>query len=476
MTKSHDLPIEHWDATTMNQAIRTKEISVSEMVEDRIERISRFEDLNALVHCASRESLAQESELIQARVNLNDDSALLGVPITVKDVIAVAGMPLTAGSRILKGNKSKIDAQVVRRLREAGVLILGKTNCPEFAFGIGTTNDLFGSTINPLGQHLSPGGSSGGEAVSVATGMSLLGVGTDFGGSIRWPAQCTGVLGLRPTPGRLSSMGQLVGMDKEGLDGLAQLDVNSLQGSLQVPGFIARSVADLQRALSVCEEDTLPNDHLNGYEFELSSVAIGWSEGANIGPIGTDVRAMMGDLARVLSQDGLNTKYVGDAFQGAREAFDELRSYDEMSAIRSLAHERLDELSRNTRELLRTQPRSREKFERVKAEAAKRRSMGLEQLNSTPLFLLPVAGCAATSHDEVGDIDGKKVTGFALMAHCRAISLIGVPVVSIPVTTTTTGLPLSVQVIAPPFSEHLAFALARRIEVLTGGWQPIKNL
>ncbi len=481
MKLTYEKSIEYWDASTTNSALRDRIISVDEVLEHSTKRAEQFQHLNALVAQPTQNELSAVSSEVQRRLDAGDTSRLLGVPTTVKDVIAVAGMGLSAGSRLLKDNRSAIDAGVVLKLREAGVMFVGKTNCPEFAFGISTSNDLYGTTLSPWGQNLSPGGSSGGDAVSVAVGISLVGVGTDFGGSIRWPAQCTGILGLRPTPGLISGVGQLVGTARQGIDGASQLAADSFQAAIQVPGFLARSVNDLENVVSAARQATagtrsLSKTSTDTLDTDLSAVTIGWSDGSNIGVVGDDVKAMMLELSKTLTDDGLNLKYFGDAFAGAREAFDDLRGYEQLYDLRELAHGRESELSRASYALLTKPPRSRDGYVLAKETYLHQREVGREQLRVTPLFLLPVAGCGAIGHDETACINGITVAGFELMAHCRAISLLGVPVVSIPVAKTANGLPLSVQIVAPPFREDLALALARRIESLSGGWQPISGL
>ena len=163
--------------------------------------------------------------------------------------------------------------------------------------------------------------------------------------------------------------------------------------------------------------------------------------------------------------------YVPDAFAGARQAFDELRSYEDLADLRRLAQGREEELTAVARALIDSWRPPRQSFADATRKAQQASSRGLGQLDATPLFLLPVAGCAAVGFDEKATIDGVSYRGFELMAHCRAISLLAAPVVSIPVARTRSGLPLSVQVVAPPFQEHLALAMAKRIESLGGGWQ-----
>lgn len=192
-------------ATDIAQAVRGRHataVAVLEAFADRLMRTNAA--LNAVI--ASRlEDARLEAIAVDERLQAGRPvGPLAGVPFTVKDVLATADLPTTCGSKVLAEHRTAGDATVVSRLRRAGAILVGKTNCPEFAFGVDTVNDLHGRTRNPLGN-FTPGGSSGGEAAAVAAGMSALGLGTDFGGSVRWPAQCTGIVGLRPTIGALGS-------------------------------------------------------------------------------------------------------------------------------------------------------------------------------------------------------------------------------------------------------------------------------
>ncbi len=471
------------DATAINKSLLSRDISIREVIEGHKSALKVAEEFNAITYHKGDDQLAVDADDIQRRLNDGDSSPLLGIPISVKDVIAVANMPLTGGSLLIASNVATKDAPVVQSAIEAGGFVVAKTNCPEFAFGITTSNLLYGTTLSPLDPLLSPGGSSGGEAVSVAIGVSFVGVGTDFGGSLRWPSQCLGLTSLRPTPQALPSLGQIPGVGRSPFDGDAQYDVTSLQYKLQVPGFIARSVADLKSAFATT---CLPRSGAKGSSatdrvmeseksrsklvLELNEVGIGWSDGNAISVVDDDISTAIEQIVKELEVTGFKTKYHGDAFVGAREAFDELRSFDDLLAIRKLADGRFGDLSPSLQKIISNPIRSRDGFELASSNGDLIRRNALVGFEKTPLFILPVAGAPSVGHDEVAIINSRKVEGFHLMAHCRAISLLGCPVVTVPIAKNRQGLPFGIQIIAPPFREDLALELARVIESIAGGW------
>src|SRR5262245_4223317 len=152
---------------------------------------------------ARHDAEAADRELASGR----DRGRLHGVPIAVKDIVDIAGIPTTAASRVREGHVARADAPVIGALRAAGAVFIGKTNLDEFAFGTTSENSAFGAVRHPLDPSRSPGGSSGGSAVAVATGMALATLGTDTGGSIRIPAALCGIVGLKPSLGEVSTDG-----------------------------------------------------------------------------------------------------------------------------------------------------------------------------------------------------------------------------------------------------------------------------
>lgn len=218
------------DAIALASLLASRKVSAIEIVRASLERIQRSNSqLNAIVALDEHGAITAAERSEQRQMNGSRLGVLDGVPITVKDNLFVRGLPATWGSRLFEGYEPTVDDLVVDRLRAAGAIIIGKTNTPEFALDNETTNLVFGTTVNPWDVRLTPGGSSGGAAVSVAAGMVPLALGTDSGGSIRQPAGFTGVLGLKPSVGRIARA----------------YGFPALVADFQVIGLLARTVADL---------------------------------------------------------------------------------------------------------------------------------------------------------------------------------------------------------------------------------------
>ncbi|HEX8002137.1 MAG TPA: Asp-tRNA(Asn)/Glu-tRNA(Gln) amidotransferase subunit GatA [Mycobacteriales bacterium] len=195
-------------AAALASLVASGEASAVEVARAHLDRIAAVDDkLHAFLHVDTDGAIAAAERVDAARAAGEPLSPLAGVPLALKDVFCTEGVPTTCGSKILEGWRPPYDATVTRRLKEAGVVILGKTNMDEFAMGSSTENSAFGPTRNPWDLDRVPGGSGGGSSAAVASFMAPLGIGTDTGGSIRQPAAVTGTVGAKPTYGGVSRYG-----------------------------------------------------------------------------------------------------------------------------------------------------------------------------------------------------------------------------------------------------------------------------
>ena len=227
-------------ATELADLIRKKEVSSKEVVEAHFKRISEVNPYLNAITLTLEESALEAAERADNASEADRKKPFHGVPFTIKENIDFKGTPTTQGVPLLAESMPPRNAPIVDRMMEAGAIPIGRTNLPEMGMRLDTDNPLRGRTFNPWNKGLTPGGSSGGEAAAIATGMSPFGLGNDIGGSLRNPAYCCGIASLKPTIGRIpfvSSIEPFVDM--------------GISGAFLTDGPMARSVKDLKAGLAV---------------------------------------------------------------------------------------------------------------------------------------------------------------------------------------------------------------------------------
>lgn len=241
MSITPDTDLWRMSATELAQAIRSRRASSREVVESHLRRIDAVNPaINAVTVVLREQALEAAEAADRAVAGVDDLPPLHGVPFTTKENIDLAGTPTTHGVRARADAYPVVDAPIVKRLRAAGAIPIGRTNLPDFAISWHCDSELRGATVNPWDRSRTPGASSGGEAAALATGMTPLGLGNDTLGSLRWPAQCCGISSLKPTLGRIPHATTI-----EPVDGPIS---NQLMG---VEGPMARRIADLRAALAM---------------------------------------------------------------------------------------------------------------------------------------------------------------------------------------------------------------------------------
>jgi aspartyl-tRNA(Asn)/glutamyl-tRNA(Gln) amidotransferase subunit A len=289
-------------AAALLARINAGALSSEEIVREYLDRAERLRRLNVFVHLDPEKVLAQ-ARAIDARRRAGEPvGSLAGVPVAIKDVICVEGEPTTCGSRMLRGFRPPYDATVITRLKQAGAILFGKTNMDEFAMGSSTENSAYGPTLNPWDEARVPGGSSGGSAAAVAADLAPLALGSDTGGSIRQPAAVCGIVGLKPTYGRVSRYGLI-----------------AFASSLDQIGPFAHDLADTALFLKVLSgrdprDSTSVDDPVPDYSATLDtppeSLRIGVVReffGEGLGP---EVESAIREAIRVYKQAGATIKEV----------------------------------------------------------------------------------------------------------------------------------------------------------------------
>jgi amidase len=442
-------------ATEQAHLIRNGEVSSSELVEHYLRRIERLEpDLDAFVTLRPEEALADA----RSADGSASDAPFRGVPIAVKDLTATKGIRTTYSSRAYADHVPDFDTAVVRRLREAGFVILGKTNTPEFGTTAFTESELNGATRNPWSLERTPGGSSGGAAAALAAGLVPVAHGSDGGGSIRIPASCCGLFGLKPSRGRVSSA-----------------PFGSLEG-LSTAAPIARTVLDAAALLDVMagyepgDPWWAPPPERPFAEEALAACAPLRIAVAQAPPVATPVDpecvaalegavALLAELGHELVDESppWSDDDLALAFISVWQVGPALQPVDDLSLLTPLNRE-LVESSRalSAADYGRTVARLQAYARRVVE------FWGMVDVVLTPTLALPpvrigwqnVAGGAVEQL-----LRNVEFTPFTAVAN-----LTGLPAMSLPLHWSTEGLPVGVQAIGPPAGDALLLRLAAQLE------------
>ena len=483
---SAELPVTAWPALVIADQVRKGMITATDVLEAHLEQVrSQNPTLNAIVTLAEDMAREQAANIDSSIAAGAVPGPLAGVPFTVKDLIATRGVRSTAGSLILRDHVPAWGATAVERLCAADAVLLGKANCPEFGLAVHTGNRLFGETLSPLGPDLSPAGSSGGDASAVASGMAAFGIGTDYGGSIRVPAHCTGLAALRPTPGLIPGTGQIPFPPWPGPfpPGPAPFPPgpapfapgNSLQARLQSIAPIARRVGDLWPLLQVMagpdgiDVNAVPATLGHPDQVSVADLPVAWCAGDGSFPVRADLVQAVESAANVLADLGATViARRPPGLERAEQVYAALRGIEGLPEHRALVTGREAELTSYARELIYAEPgrpAGSATLRELTAAADELRAEVAAFMRQWPILLMPVASVPGfppgTAEFRVG---GQVLSGAQMESCCRAVTLLGAPAVVVRCGSSTEGLPVGVQVVGRPFHDAETVAVAAALE------------
>jgi len=458
-------------AVAMAQQICEKKISPVELADAHLAKIERLNPkLNAFVHVDAervrRDARAAEDEVMKG----HPLGPLHGVPISIKSSLDVAGMRCESGTRLRAGDIPTQDAPLVARLRCAGAILLGVTNTPELLMAWETDNLLYARTNSPWDLERTPGGSSGGEAAAIASGMSAGGVGSDGGGSIRVPAHFSGICGLKPTPGRIPSTGHFP-------------ESGGPFALIGVVGPMARTVADLKALFEVMQGpddgDTCaaPVPMRWPTERQTKELRIGYFEDDGRTPVTPETRAAVITAAEALRGAGFEVEpFRPEGLEEARVLWKKFFVTAGGMLIRPMFREREHELSPVLKQFLAwsaaESPLTAETLLEAWIGRDTLRAKFLAQMRKYPILLCPAAAIPAFRHGERSwKIDGKTVGYLDAWSYTEWFNLLGNPGAVVPVSHSAEGLPIGVQIVGRPWEEEQVLAVAAALEKECSAWR-----
>jgi aspartyl-tRNA(Asn)/glutamyl-tRNA(Gln) amidotransferase subunit A len=465
---------------TIKQAaekLRSKEVSAVELNKYFLDRIKRIDgDLHAFLNIGETQALvdaAKADEVMQDNI-----SELTGIPYAAKDNILISGYQATAGSKILENYIAPYDATAIKKLKLSLPILLGKTNLDEFAMGSSTENSAYGPTKNPYDFSLVPGGSSGGSAAAVAAGEVLFAFGTDTGGSVRQPASFCGVVGLKPTYGRVSRYG-LIALGSS-LDQLGVFAKNVEDAALvfqQVAGADEFDSTTLQKA--VPDYSQALTKGVKGMKVGIPKEYLGEGMDAEVRGIVQNSIKKLEELGAVIEEVSLpHSEYSLAAYYIILpvEISANLSRYDGIRYGLSQAGNGLEETYYNTRSIgFGAEPKRRimigtyassagyydAYYKKAKLAQDLIRQDFLEAFKKFDLLLTPTCPTPAF---KFGEKAADPLAMYLADIYTVALNIAGVPGMSVPGGVTKAGLPVGVQLIAPHFKEENLFQAGHALE------------
>ncbi len=467
----------------LSTMIQKGEVSSKELVELYLDRIKKFggsKGLNAYITVAAEEALQQAEEFDRLAKQKQFKGPLHGVPMAIKDNLDTSDIRTTGGSKILASWKPPRDAYVVEKLKEAGAIILGKTNMHEFAFGITTNNPHYGPTRNPYDLSRIPGGSSGGSGAAAAAALCAGAIGTDTGGSVRIPAALCGVVGLKSTLGRVGRGGMMY-----------------LSFTRDVIGSLTRTVRDSALVLEVIagadprdpesSSKTVP-DYLSHLKGDLKGKTFGLPKKYFFENIHPDTQRVMDETIKAIKSMGASIKEVevknmdiatptGFSIVLAEAIYlmeDYLKIFDPEATIEKY----LDRLGADVKGVLGSQKGTPDAkavpgyvYAKAVREDRNKMIVGFEEaMRDVDALLLPTTPLPASKigEDVETELLGEQVNTFlTFIKNCDPISVVGYPAITVPAGYSSTGLPIGLQIVTRPWEETELLSIAYAFEQAT---------
>ena len=455
-----ELEICYLSATDMANAIKTRKLSPVEIMEAILHRIERLNPkVNAYCTLVAESAMKQARQAEAMVLRGEKLGPLHGVPVSIKDLIFTGGIRTTAGSRIYQNFIPKQDAIAVERLKAAGAIVIGKTNTAEFGWVAITDNPLFGVTRNPWNLELTPGGSSGGAAASVALGMGPLAMGNDGGGSIRIPASFCGVFGFKPSFGRVPQYPDFPGWE-----------------TLGHTGPITRTVEDAALAMEVIagrddrDPSSLPDTTLHCLPFpgaDLKGLKVAWSHDLGYAPVDPQVLRITEAAIKTFTMLGATVEIATPEVGSPENAFVTIVA----ARMATVFQDKMEQWGEHiTPALARFIQRNSDKSAADYIEAC------FEQLKywqgirpffeKYDLLLTPTATVLPFELGIFGpkEIAGRKVSALEWMAFTYPFNMTGQPAASVPCGWTDDGLPIGLQIVGRRFDDATVLRAAFAFE------------
>lgn len=483
-------PYVFYTAVEMAEAIRNGEVTSEELVRAHLNHIYLHNpDLNAIITVDGDNAIRQAAEADKAFSRGEIRGPLHGVPVTIKDHFAVRNMRTTNAHPDMKEQVTLFDATVVGRLKDAGAIVIGKTNLPYLAMDLQTRNDVFGRTSNPWDPERTPGGSGGGGAAAVAAGMSPIDIGSDMGGSLRIPAHFTGTYSFKPTENAVSHHGSFPGLfnpERRAVRHMASI------------GPIARSVRDLELVLEIIAgpdgKDATVTPVQKPSEYggpDLDSLRIAWSDQFGNVPVTGDTREAMEAFIKKLSDAGITVVRIDPDydFQAVWKNWGEMNDiqlmYNQPGYIRMFSFVFGWSYRARSPLMQMVYPLSVTKSVEVLSRRDQLIASFDRFMDEWDAFICPAAALPAIEHrspDAVRlsipiytrplKVDDKQLNYWTAMgAYATPFNVTGNPVVTIPGGYSGTGLPVGVQIVGGRWKDFELLEIAKRIDDVAGAYR-----